>query len=156
VTAGPSKIVVFRLGDEEYGVSIDSVEGIIRREEVTPVPYAPQAMLGVINLRGRIVPVIDLAERFGLQPTAPGPAARIVIALVDDERVGLAVEAATEVLQVPTGAVDPPPEALSSPAMRDAVLGVARIETRLIVLLRVEQVVPSVEELAAAGEEVES
>jgi chemotaxis signal transduction protein len=155
VAAAPTQIVVFRLGQEEYGIDIASVESIIRREALTPVPYAPPSMVGVINLRGRIVPVVDLALRFGLPEREPSPLSRIVIVQIDGHLMGLTVDAAMEVKSVPRGSVEPTPETVSSQAMRDAVLGVARFDERLIVLIRVEQVVPSPEELSAACEEAE-
>lgn len=153
-----TKIVVFRLAEEEYGIPIDKVESIIRRETLTPVPYAPPSMVGVINQRGRIVPVIDLALRFDLPATEPSASARIVICQLEGELVGLAVDAATEVLQLPPGAIDNPPEVVSSPRMQEAVAGVAHVGERLIVLLMIEQVIPSIDELTAAGalEEAES
>lgn len=153
--SAPSQIVVFRLGDEEYGVAIENVEGIIRREAPTPVPYAPPSMEGVINLRGRIVPVVDLASRFELEPREPTDKSRIVIANLEDQFIGLAVDAATEVLALPAGAVEPPPDVAGSAAMRDAILGVARVDDRLIVLLRLNKVIPSIEDLAASTEESE-
>jgi purine-binding chemotaxis protein CheW len=151
--SAPSQIVVFRLGDEEYGVPIENVEGIIRREPPTPVPYAPPSMEGVINLRGRIVPVVDLASRFDLEPREPTDKSRIVIANLQEQFVGLAVDAATEVLTLPAGAVEPPPDVVSSTAMKDAIVGVARVDDRLIVLLRLDNVIPSIEDLAAAATE---
>lgn len=154
--AAPSQIVVFRLGDEEYGVAIENVEGIIRREAPTPVPYSPPSMEGVINLRGRIVPVVDLASRFELEPREPTDKSRIVIANLEEQFVGLAVDAATEVLTLPAGAVEPPPDVVGSTAMKDAITGVARVDDRLIVLLRLKSVIPSIEDLAAATEECES
>lgn len=148
----PNQIVVFRLGGEEYGISIDRVESIIRWEEPTAVPYAPPSMSGVINLRGRIVPVIDLSARFDMPPTETTPLSRIVIAQVDGQLVGLIVDAATEVLQIDPANVEPPPEALASATMREALLGVARVDDRLIVLLKVENVIPAVDELMEASD----
>ena len=151
--SAPSQVVVFRLGEEEYGIAIESVEGIIRRETPTPVPYAPPSMEGVINLRGRIVPVVDLARRFDMPPREPTGHSRIVIAQLKDQLVGLAVDAATEVLTLPEGAVEPAPDVVGSSAMSDVISGVARVEDRLVVLLRVENIVPSVDDLVGESEE---
>lgn len=148
----PSQVVVFRLGSEEYGIAIDRVESIIHYQDPTPVPYAPESMSGVINLRGRIVPVVDLATRFELPPSERGPQSRIVIAQLDGQLIGLVVDAATEVLNLDPSSTEPPPEALASPAMREAILGVARVDDRLIVLLKVDNVVPSVDRLLEASE----
>jgi purine-binding chemotaxis protein CheW len=153
LTTAPNQIVVFKLGEEEYGVDIASVESIIRREALTPVPYAPPSMVGVINLRGRIVPVVDLAVRFELPPLEPTPLSRIVIAQIDGQLIGLAVDAAMEVRTLEPGSVDAPPDVVSSEEMREAILGVARFDDRLVVLIRVEKVVPSAEELSMACEE---
>lgn len=136
------QVVVFRLGSEEYGVDIDLVREIIRRTDVTPVPHAAKAVKGVINLRGKIIAIVDLRARFGLQRRQESPAERIVVVEVAGHLVGVEVDAATEVLRLPPDSIEPPPDVLASEDMADAVMGVGKIDGRLVVLLRLERVLP--------------
>ncbi len=149
-TEGP-QVVVFRLGAEEYGVDISHVREIIRRTEVTPVPHAAKSVKGVINLRGRIVAVVDLRARFGLEPGEESSAERIIVTQVDKHLVGVEVDAATEVLRLPPDSVEAPPEVLASAEMGEAVAGVGKIGDRLIVLLKLEEILP-LAEVAKVGE----
>lgn len=146
------QVVVFRLGSEEYGIDIDHVREIIRRTEVTPVPHATKSVRGVINLRGKIIAVVDMHVRFGLERGEESPTERIIVVEVDGHLVGLEVDAATEVLQLPPDSIEPPPEVLASEHMAEAVMGVGKIEERLIVLLRLEEVLP-LADVAKVGEE---
>lgn len=136
------QVVVFRLGSEEYGIDIDLVREIIRWTEVTPVPHAAQSVRGVTNLRGRIVPVIDLRSRFCLGEREASPTERIVVVEVDKHVVGIEVDAATEVLRLDADSIEPPPEVAASEDTRQAMKGVAKVDDRLILLLRLEEVLP--------------
>jgi len=104
------QVVVFRLGTEEFGVPIDSVQEIVRVPEVlTHVPKAPMAVEGVINLRGTVLPVIDLRRRLGLPTVARNDGQRIVVFLIRGVRTGFIVDAVAEVLKVPRQAIEPAP-----------------------------------------------
>lgn len=146
------QVVVFRLGSEEYGIDIDHVREIIRRSEATPVPHAAKSVKGVINLRGKIIAIVDLRTRFGLPEAERSASERIIVMEVENHLVGVEVDAATEVLQLEADSVEPPPEVLSSEDMVGAVMGVAKIGDRLIVLLKLEQVLP-LADVAKVGEE---
>ena len=135
--------VLFRLGEEAYGLPIEQVQGIIRYEKGTPVPRAPEVVEGVINLRGRIVPVVDLTKRLLRTEFVPGPASRIIIAEGARGQVGLAVDAASEVVLIPETAIRPAPDAALSPETAEAIAGVAEHEGRLVILLDLDQAVPS-------------
>jgi purine-binding chemotaxis protein CheW len=105
------QVVVFRLGTEEFGVPIDSVQEIVRVPEVlTHVPKAPMAVEGVINLRGSVLPVIDLRRRLGLPTAARNDGQRIVVFLIRGVRTGFIVDAVAEVLKVPRQAIEPAPQ----------------------------------------------
>jgi len=105
------QVVVFRLGTEEFGVPIDSVQEIVRVPEVlTHVPKAPMAVEGVINLRGSVLPVIDLRRRLGLPTVARNDGQRIVVFLIRGVRTGFIVDAVAEVLKVPRQAIEPAPQ----------------------------------------------
>ena len=135
------QIVVLHLGEELYGVDIAAIYTVITPHAITPVPRTPDFIAGVMNLRGRIVPVIDLRRRFGL-PATEGQGRRIVIVDVEGLTAGLIVDDVTEVLRLPDAAVDAPSRLVAS-AESDCILGVGRIpaagegEERLIILLDV-------------------
>jgi len=145
------QVVVFRLGAEEYGIDIDVVREIIRRTEVTPVPHAAKAVKGVINLRGKIIAIVDLRARFGLPPAEGTSTERIIVVEMDKHLVGVEVDAATEVLRLPQDSIEPPPDVLASEDMAGAVLGVGKIDDRLVLLLKLEQILP-LADVAKVGE----
>ena len=105
------QVVVFRLGKEEFGVPIESVQEIVRLpDEMTKVPGAATAVEGVINLRGAVLPVIDLRRRLGLPPVERSDRQRIVVLVIDGARTGFIVDSVAEVLKVPRAAVEPAPQ----------------------------------------------
>lgn len=139
------KVVVFRLKDEEYGVEVDQVKSIERMESITRVPNTPSFVKGVINLRGVVIPVINLRSRFQMEEEDYTDSTRIVIVHVNEMEVGLIVDAALDVLDVPLDAIEPPPEVVGG--IEAAYLrGMAKLEDRLLVLLNLDRVL-SPEEL---------
>jgi purine-binding chemotaxis protein CheW len=137
MTSDELQIVVFELGGERYGVEIAAVYEIIRHQPITAVPQAPSFVEGVINLRGRIIPVVDLRERFGLQRAPLSKAARIVVCEAAGIRVGLVVEAVNEVLVVPAEAIEPTPQVATGEEAA-YLRGIAKLGERLIILLDLE------------------
>src|SRR5579859_7682676 len=103
-----NQIVVFGLANEHYGVDIARVEGIIKMQAITTVPHAPEFVEGVTNLRGKVLPVIDLRCRFGLSPAEPTKDTRIVNVEMNGLTVGLVVDGVSEVQRVDPAAVEPP------------------------------------------------
>jgi purine-binding chemotaxis protein CheW len=103
------QLVVFELAREHYGVDISKVESIIKLQTITVVPHAPSYVEGVINLRGSILPVIDLHKRFGLQAEEASRNSRIVVVSTNGVKVGMIVDGVSEVLSVPEDAIEPPP-----------------------------------------------
>lgn len=146
--------VLFRLGQEEYGLPIDTVQSIIRYEEPTPVPRSPEAVQGVINLRGRVIPVVDLTRRLFGTPFTAGPTSRIVVTEGEAGTLGLAVDAANEVVTITEDDIKPAPESVLSEETSDAFVGVADHSGRLIVLLNLDEAVPGsgYAQLAEAGQ----
>jgi purine-binding chemotaxis protein CheW len=137
-------LVTFVLEKEEFGVPVRSVREIIRVSEITRVPQAPPHIRGVTNLRGRIIPVVEIRTRIGLTPATVGYLSRILLVEAHDRVFGLLVDAVTEVLKVPASSVTPaPPEVLSS-ASAEYFVGVAQLEKRLIVLLDLDRVVTGI------------
>jgi len=150
VTTEEEQLVVFELSKESYGVDIGAVNTIIRMGRITHVPRAPDFVNGVINLRGSIVPVIDLRKRFGLEAFEETNASRIVVMETSAGLVGLIVDAVTETLSLATNAIEPPAELVTT-ADSHYLRGVAKVDERLIILLDVERIL-TLSEAAALGE----
>ena len=129
------QILVFKLGDEEYGVDILQARGIEHLDQgITRVPKAPVFVEGVINLRGEIVPIVDLRKRFGLVVRPIGFDSRVIVVEVDNNLVGMVIDALVEVLRVPVGSIEPAPE-ITKGVDAYYLSGVAKLDKRLIVLL---------------------
>jgi purine-binding chemotaxis protein CheW len=130
-------IVGFQVGRETYGVIITSLQEIVRVPEITAVPDAPDYMEGVINLRGKIVSVIDLRKRFGDKATTSSRRNRILVVEYHGRLCGLIVDAASEVLKIPASDVEPSTEVFHEGL--NAVTGLAKHQGRLIVLLDMDK-----------------
>jgi purine-binding chemotaxis protein CheW len=128
------QVVVCLLGDESYGIDIGSVYEIIRFQDSTAVPTAPRFVDGVINLRGRIIPVMDLSSRFEMTRRATTKSTRIIVAGTDGMRVGLVVDAVTEVLMLAEEAVEPTPQ-VASGYESAYIRGIAKLGDQLVILL---------------------
>jgi purine-binding chemotaxis protein CheW len=127
-------IVGFKVGRETYGVPITSLHEIVRVPEITAVPDAPDYIEGVINLRGKIVSVIDLRKRFGEPGIAPHRSNRILVVEHGGRLSGLIVDAASEVIKIPEADVEPSPASLQDGGL-NCVTGLGKYHGRLIVLL---------------------
>jgi len=103
------QLVTFSIGEEEFGVDILKVQEIIRTMEITKVPRAPIFVEGVINLRGKVIPIIDLRRRFGLETRAHDKHTRIIVIEISNMIVGFVVDSVSEVLRIPASTVEPPP-----------------------------------------------
>ena len=141
-------LATFFLDREEYGVDVRQVQEIRRTTEITSVPRAPEFIRGVINLRGRILPVLDLKRKLGLGEVEPGRATRIVVVRVRERLLGLLVDGASQVLKVEVSRIEPPPEEVVEKG-GDYIRGVAKLEDRLIILVDLERLLAH--ELRAAG-----
>ena len=132
-------IVGFRVGRETFGVPITLVHEIVRLPEITAVPDSPDYVEGVINLRGKIVSVIDLRKRFGEKTIVRDKRNRILVTEVESKLVGLIVDAASEVLKLPETEVEPPPPVFDE---RDVnyVTGLGKLRGRLIILIDLTKV----------------
>ena len=128
------QVVICQLGDESYGLDIGSVYEIIRFQESTAVPTAPGYVDGVINLRVRIIPVMDMSSRFGLKRAETTKSTRIIVAGTAGMRVGLVVDAVTEVMMVSDDAVEPTPPVVSG-MDSTYIRGIAKLSEQLVILL---------------------
>ncbi len=138
-------LVCFRIGKETYGVDIFSVREIVKAQEITSVPGAADYVLGIINLRGRIISVVDLAERLGLGHAKVNRASRILVVDVDGFTVGFLVDAATEVLKLTPEHIEPAPEELKLSSDDDYLEGVGKIEGRLVIILNLSNLLSDAE-----------
>src|SRR5262249_53587665 len=132
-------IVGFRVGRETFGVPIGMVHEIVRMPEITSVPDSPGYVEGVINLRGKIVSVVDLRKRFGEKEIVANKKNRILVAEVEGKMVGLIVDAASEVLKIPENEVDLPPSLFDEDAM-NYVTGVGKLKGRLVILIDLNKI----------------
>lgn len=135
------QLVVFELNQNEFAVPIDQVWRVepLAEQPMTRVPRAPTFLEGVINLRGQVVPVLDLKKRFGL-PQTPWPhKARILVVEMEKQRVGLMVDAVTDILWFPKANIDPPP-AMVSQISGAFVQGVGELDDRLLTILNLQEV----------------
>jgi purine-binding chemotaxis protein CheW len=144
------QVVVFEVAGESYGIDIGRIQEIIRRPEITPVPRAPECIEGVVNLRGRVIPVINMRNRFGMPSTEADRASRIVILEAEGQTIGAAVDAVAEVLRIPTSIIEPPGATFTG-ARTAHLRGIAKLDERLIVLLSLERLIDFAEANAAVA-----
>ena len=133
------QLVVFDLGGEVYGVDINTVREIIRVQEITHVPNAPEFVEGVINLRGKVIPIVDLRKKFSLEEGEESKENRIVVVDIVGEDIGVMVDAVAEVMRLPSDSVEPTGDLI---ATDDSyyIEGIANLGERLIILLDLEKV----------------
>ncbi len=134
------QVVTFALGSEEYGVDIAQVQEINRMVTITNVPRAPQFMEGVINLRGQLIPIIDLRSRFGMPKTERTKNTRIVVTEINAKRVGMVVDSVSEVLRIPVEQIEDAPELVAG-VDTEYIRGVGKVGDRLIIMLDLGRVI---------------
>jgi len=142
VMVGDEQVVGLELAGEFYGVEIGRIQEIIRMQPITLVPNGPAYVEGVTNLRGRVIPVVDLRKRFGLAANEIGRQARIVVAEVGEHTVGLIVDGVSEVLRIGADMVEPP-SSLVTTAGSEYLRGVAKLGERLVLLLDLGRILPN-------------
>ena len=154
------QIVGFRIGRETFGVPISTVREIVRVPEITSVPNAPDYIEGVINLRGRIIPVVDLRKRFGEPVSEPSKKNRIVVVELEQRSIGLIVNSASEVLRIPPSEIEAPSNVFQEGEL-NYITGVGTLNGRLVILLDLNRILQRgelrrLDEAAAAPEPVEA
>ncbi|MCD6583180.1 MAG: chemotaxis protein CheW [Candidatus Omnitrophica bacterium] len=140
------QLVVFRLGEEEFGVNIHQVREIVRLVPITPIPRAPEFIEGVVNLRGQILAVMDLAKRLDVPSKPRSEKTRIVVVELEDNVVGMIVDEVSEVLRIPTSKVEKTPQIIESEISQRYITGVGKLEDRLLILIDLAAIL-SVEEI---------
>ncbi|XXJ19560.1 chemotaxis protein CheW [Desulfovibrio caledoniensis] len=144
-----TQLVTFSIGDEEFGVNILQVQEIIRTMEITHVPRAPEFVEGVINLRGKVIPIVDMRRRFGLRSKEHDKYTRIIVIEIDMIIVGFVVDSVSEVLRIPANSVQPPPPVVAG-MDSDYIDGVGKLDDRLLILLDLDSLLDN-EEKEALG-----
>ncbi len=134
------QLVVFALGDEEFGVDISQVREIVRLIQITYLPKAPVFIEGVVNLRGQVVAVIDLAKRLGVPSKPRGDSTRIIIVELADNVVGMIVDSVSEVLRLPDENIEEVPHIIDTEVPEHYISGVGKLKDRLLVLLDLNKV----------------
>lgn len=138
------QLVVFDLASEAYGVDIGAVREIIRTQTITRMPRTPDYVVGVINLRGKVTPVVDLRKRFGLDEVEEGLAKRIIVVDTGERSMGFVVDAVSEVLRIPSASVEPPSSVVMG-VDSDYMVGIVKLPDRLISLLDLDRVLEASE-----------
>ncbi len=134
------QLVSFNIGSEEFGVDILKVQEINRMVEITRVPQAPHYVEGVINLRGKVIPIVDLRKRFNLDVKEYDKNTRIVVVDISGNIMGMVVDSVSEVLRLPSNTIEPPPEIVAS-INSEYIKGVAKLEDRLLIFLDLSKVI---------------
>ena len=144
------QLVSFNIGTEEFGVDILKVQEINRMVEITKVPQAPTYVEGVINLRGKVIPIVDLRMRFNLELKEHDKNTRIVVVDIGGNIMGMIVDSVSEVLRLPASTIEPPPEIVTG-VNSEYIKGVAKLEDRLLIFLDLSRVIDVSEIAAMAG-----
>ncbi|SOC45356.1 purine-binding chemotaxis protein CheW [Rhizobium subbaraonis] len=142
------ELIAFRIGDQEFCVNIMSVREIRGWAPATPMPHAPPYVLGVINLRGAVLPIIDLSLRLGMKAAEPTVRHVIIVAQVGQKVVGLLVDAVSDILTVTDDNVQPTPD-IANEAAKNYARGILAIEGRMICMIELEALFPQIESEAA-------
>ena len=137
-SSGEIQAVVFKLGNEVFGVDVHQVREIIKMREYTRIPNTPPYICGVINLRGQITTIIDLRKVFGMNSTKLSSDSRIIILDIKDTNTGVIVDSVLGVTRIPRENIDPPPKITQTNAL-EFITGIAKQENNLIILLDLEK-----------------
>lgn len=138
------QLVTFKIGEEEFGVDILKVQEIIRMMPITKVPNAPNFVEGVINLRGSVIPIIDMRKRFGMSANAHDAQTRITVMDLQGQVVGFVVDAVREVLRIKESTIEPPPAVVSGIGS-EYLKGVGKLDDRLLILLDLDKLLSEAE-----------
>ena len=137
--ASDTQLVIFKLANEDYGLPISKVQEINRMVAVTKLPNSPEFMEGIINLRGRIIPVLDLRKRFGFNTREHQDDTRIIVVDISGQTVGLIVDAVHEVAKIPGDCIEPPPPSFVMDAQ--FVQGIGKFADALVVILDIDRII---------------
>jgi purine-binding chemotaxis protein CheW len=140
------KLAVFRLDDQPYAIDIMKIKQIIRPLKITRLPKSPEFVEGVINLRGVVIPVMDMRKRFGLPSRAEGAETKVIVASVDRRIVGIIVDDVSEVVPVPRSEIQPPPRMIRG-VEAEYLLGVCRYQDEILLILNLDEILTAEEKV---------
>jgi len=145
-------LVVFALGKEEFGIDISRVREIVRMQNITTIPQSMDFVEGIVNLRGQIVPIVDLCKRFLVvdRERRNDIDRRIIVVHMAGQNIGILVDGVSEILRVPDEAIEPTPPIVASGVSSDFIRGVAKVEGRLIIFLDLDRIFSAEEQEALA------
>ena len=143
------QLVVFVMENEEFACGINNVREVLKMIRVTPLPRSLDFVEGVINMRGDVIPVIDLRKRFGLPEAERTDESRIIIVEVEDRMVGLIVDSVTEVIRLMEKQIQDAPSQVAG-GKTDLIMGVGKIEQRMLIILNLDRILTSEEQIALA------
>ncbi|WP_139378354.1 chemotaxis protein CheW [Mesobacillus jeotgali] len=138
------KVIVFQLNNKEYAVPVSQVKSIEKIMHITRVPHVNPFVKGVMNLRGVVTPLLDLRIRFGIEVQGYSDSTRVIIVSVEDKEVGLIVDGANDVIDIPASVIEPPPEVVGL-AAEGFIKGVANLDKRLLILIDLDKILASEE-----------
>jgi purine-binding chemotaxis protein CheW len=136
-----TQMIAFRIGTQEFCVHVTSIREIRSWTQVTRIPHAPSYVLGIVNLRGLVLPIVDLAARLGIPSVEPGPRHAIMVAETQSQVVGLLVDGVSDIISVQAKDIQPTPDVASALA-RNFVSGIISIDARLISVITLENLMP--------------
>lgn len=145
---GGRELIAFRIGDQEFTVNVMSVREIRGWTQAMPMPHTPAYVMGVINLRGAVLPIVDLSLRLGMKAAEPTARHVIIVVQVRDRIVGLLVDAVSDILTVTDDLIQPTPE-IASDLERSFARGILAIQGRMICMIELESIFPETESEAA-------
>ncbi len=146
ILVSEKQYVIFNLGNEQYGVDIMNVKEISEFKESTKVPSAPYFVDGIINLRGEIIPIVNLKKRFGIENDEIDSDTRIIVINLNGRNVGFVVDEASQVLRINNDDIDPAPEIIAG-VDRQYINGVGKVEDKIIILLDLEKILTDEEKV---------
>ena len=133
------QFISFSVGEEEYGLELLRVKEVIRIREITWLPKAPSFVKGIINLRGDVIPIIALREKFGLEAKENTAATRVIVVEMDGKLMGMVVDSASQVVRIPSDQIDPPPPVLGG-LSQEFITGVGKLDDKLVILLNTDAI----------------
>jgi purine-binding chemotaxis protein CheW len=146
IISNERQLILFSLGRGNYGISIDNINEIKKMEEITVVPKAPKFIEGVINLRGNVVPVIDLRKRFGMENVEITKKTKIIIVEVGKRQFGVIVDAVAEVVTLAEDQIEPSLPTVSG-LKAEFINGIGKINSKLIIILEISKILQSTEDI---------
>ena len=144
------QFISFTVAEEEYGLELLGVREVIRVREITRLPLAPSFIRGIINLRGDVIPIIDLRERLGLDAREATAMTRVIVVQVEGRLLGMVVDSASQVVRIPADQIDPPPPVLGG-FSQEFITGVGKMDDKLVILLNADAILTVDEKVALSA-----